>query len=98
MGLGQTLFILDVGDPAHPTQVGYLTLPNLIKALHVDASSAYIVVGPTEIKWEGRVSALSMVDVSNPAAPVELSFYQTPFQQSPYETEDVMVANAMLTC
>ena len=34
-----------------------------------------------------------MVDVSNPAAPVELSFYQTPFQQSPYETEDVMVAD-----
>jgi hypothetical protein len=61
--------VVDVSDPAAPTEVGVYDTPG--GALGVAVAGDYIYVA-------GGSVGLRVVDISNPAAPTEAGFYDTP--------------------
>jgi hypothetical protein len=70
IGVGPRLVILDVSDPARPVVVGQTgALPGVVLGLAVAGSYAYVA---------DRDAGLRVVDVSDPDAPVEIGFYDTP--------------------
>lgn len=70
VGVGPELVILDATDPARPTQVGHVLLPVNrelsigVRDIYVADSKAYVIDG-----------SLWVVDVSDPAAPIVVGFY-----------------------
>jgi hypothetical protein len=70
LGVGPRLVVLDVSDPANPTMTGQgPVFPSIVEGVYVTGGYAYVAAGS---------SGLRVVDVSNPAAPVEVGFYDTP--------------------
>lgn len=70
VGEGLRLIILDISDPTIPTLVGKTPpLPDVIRDIAVDGDVAYVAAGS---------DGLRIVDVSNPATPIEVGFYDIP--------------------
>jgi hypothetical protein len=63
------LRVVDVSDPAAPTEVGLYDAPVHVNGVAVAGGYAYVADWPT---------GLRVVDVTNPAAPVEVGVYGTP--------------------
>ncbi len=63
VGSGTTLLVLDVSAPSSPQLLGSVTLPELVDGIAAAGSHAYVANG---------TSGLRVIDVSNPAAPVEV--------------------------
>jgi hypothetical protein len=69
VGIGPRLVILDVTTPATMTQVGQTSvLPDIVLGVAVSGTLAYVADG---------AGGLRIINVSNPAAPVEVGFYVT---------------------
>jgi hypothetical protein len=71
------LHIIDAGDPAQPREVGSLDMPGVV-------GTPGWVWGPVDIAVAGNYAYLAtalpglrIVDISNPAAPVEVGFFDT---------------------
>ncbi|HLV01493.1 MAG TPA: hypothetical protein VKZ59_09510 [Acidobacteriota bacterium] len=64
LGLGDELVILDVGDPAEPTEIGSITLAAPVRDILVSDKLAFVAGGP---------SGLHIVDVTSPDKPRLLS-------------------------
>jgi len=62
---GAGLRVVDVSDPAHPTEVGAWDSPGYAEGLAVAGSTAYLADGPY---------GLRVVDVSDPVHPTEVGF------------------------
>jgi hypothetical protein len=70
IGVGPSLTIWDVSEPASPTVLGKTApLPNDVSDLYVSGGCAYVAT---------LEDGLRVVDVSNPTAPIEIGFYNTP--------------------
>jgi hypothetical protein len=63
VGSGTTMLVLDVSTPSSPQLLGDVTLPDLVYGIAVGGSHAYVANG---------MAGLRVIDVSNPAAPVEV--------------------------
>jgi hypothetical protein len=63
------LRIVDVSNPAAPTEAGFFDTPRYAWGVAMAEERAYVADG-----WAG----LRIVDVSDPAAPSEAGFYDTP--------------------
>lgn len=69
IGVGPRLFIINITDPTSPTVVGKTQpLPDIVKSLAVVGNYAYVADG------EG---GLRIINVSNPATPFEVGYYDT---------------------
>jgi hypothetical protein len=71
VGVGPRLVVLDISDPAQPTIAGRTeAMPGLVQGVAVDAGGrlAYVAAGS---------AGLRVVDVSNPASPVEIGACDT---------------------
>ena len=62
------LRMIDVANPAAPTEVGFYDTPEQASGVAVAGSYAYVADGE---------SGLRVINVTNPAAPVEAGFYDT---------------------
>ena len=62
---GGGLRVVDISDPAHPTEVGAWDSPGYAEGLAVAGSTAYLADGPY---------GLRIVDVSDPTHPVEAAY------------------------
>ena len=70
IGEGPRLAILDISNPASPTVAGKtVPLPGVVRGVAVTGGYAYIA---------DREGGLRVVDVSTPANPAEVGFYDTP--------------------
>jgi len=70
IGEGPRLTILNVSNPASPTVVGKTPpLPDVVRGVYVAGGYAYVA---------DHNAGLRVVDVSNPANPMEVGFYHTP--------------------
>ena len=70
LGLGRRLVIMNVANPANPIIVGQTALlPSFVRDVAVAGSYAYVA---------DLDSGLWVIDVANPAAPVEVGAYDTP--------------------
>ncbi|MFN2245107.1 MAG: LVIVD repeat-containing protein, partial [Anaerolineae bacterium] len=68
-GVGPRLAILDVSKPSSPRLLGQTApMPRVLEAVTVDGGLAYVAAGD---------AGLRVVDVSDPAAPVEIGFLDT---------------------
>ncbi|MBC8254828.1 MAG: hypothetical protein H8E35_12500 [Ardenticatenia bacterium] len=77
-GTNGGLRVVDVSDPASPSELGFYYTPGSAAAVAVSGSMAYVADAGS---WDGSQyvgSGLRVVDVSNPASPTELGFYDTP--------------------
>jgi uncharacterized secreted protein with C-terminal beta-propeller domain len=64
-------FVIDVGNPTNPQILGYLKIPGFSRYLHPYDENHLIGVG----KDENNSVKISLFDVSNVSAPVEMSRY-----------------------
>jgi hypothetical protein len=69
MGDVQGIRVLDVSDPVHPIQVGFIATPAQASAMVIKGNLAYVADGTAGVR---------VVDISNPTLPVEIGFYDTP--------------------
>ena len=70
LGMGQTLVILNISDPTHPSAAGQMgILPEVVEGVAVAGSYAYVADG---------IGGLRIINVSDPAHPTEAGFYITP--------------------
>jgi hypothetical protein len=70
IGVGPRLVILDIADPAHPIPVGQTpVLPDVVKGITVVGNYAYVA---------NASAGLRIVNIANPVAPIEVSFWDTP--------------------
>jgi hypothetical protein len=70
LGVGPRLMVLDVSGPDNPTLVGQTAvLPNFVQDIYVAGDYVYVALGD---------SGLRVIDVSDPATPVEAGAYDTP--------------------
>jgi hypothetical protein len=70
---------INLADPAHPTEVGHYLTPGAASGIAVAGNYAYISEWPIEHdgQWAGG-GGLRIVNIANPATPVEVGFYDTP--------------------
>ncbi len=70
IGVGARLFILNVATPAQPSIVGQTDLlPGVVEDIVVSGTYAYVASG---------AGGLYITNISNPAVPTEVGFYDTP--------------------
>lgn len=70
LGTSLRLVILDISNPADPVAVGHTNiLPGIVRDVEVEGSYAYVAAGG---------AGLIIIDISNPSAPKETSFYDMP--------------------
>ena len=70
VGIGPRLTVLDVSDPTRPAVVGQSNvLPYTVRDIHIAGHYAYVIV------W---YSGLRIIDISDPAIPIEVGAYQPP--------------------
>jgi hypothetical protein len=69
ISFGPALAIVDVSDPSHPVQRGYIVLPGMVQDIFVAGSYAYIAAND---------AGLRVVDISDPNTPKEVGAYDTP--------------------
>jgi hypothetical protein len=63
---GDSLWVMDVGNPANPTDLGFEWISGFSEDLHLDWPYAYIATGE---------DGVSIVDVTNPFSPSEITVY-----------------------
>ena len=69
LNIGPRLVILDMADQAHPALLGQTPpLPEPVEGLAVTENHAYVAAGK---------GGLRVIDISNPAKPVEVGFYKS---------------------
>lgn len=93
------LFVLDLSDPAHPEVVGELTLPGFSQYLQAIDPTHLIGIGVDGTE-EGRILGLklSLFDVSDPAAPVEVdnvTFGESAYSEAQYDHKAVLYVASM---
>jgi hypothetical protein len=71
VGADRALVILDVSAPEHPVMLGEVVLPSNANTNDVALAFPYAYVADS-------FGGLRILDVSVPAAPVEVGFYETP--------------------
>jgi len=76
--VGDALRVIDVSNPAGPVELGAIDLPHLAIDVEVAEGLAYVAVQGTSYPPPGGFTGLRVIDVSNPAAPVELGALDTP--------------------
>ena len=69
------LRIINISNPAAPTEVGFYNTPGPARGVAVVGSYAYVLTGDCKF---GSSTPLRIIDVSNPAAPTEVSLFGTP--------------------
>jgi len=69
IGEGPNLRILDISNPSSPVPLGRVLLPDLVQAVCVSGSLAYVA------DWGG---GLQIIDISNPTSPWRRGYYLTP--------------------
>jgi hypothetical protein len=69
-GFGAEMAILDVSNPVSPERVGYLVLQGVVEDLAVVGRYAYVLPGSPYDHVDA--GGLRVIDVSDPAAPVEV--------------------------
>ncbi len=70
LGVGPRLVVLDVSNPAHPQLIGQTAvLPAIVRDVYVVDNYAYVAAGG---------AGLRVVDVSDPAVPLEVGTYKPP--------------------
>ena len=74
------LRIIDISNPAAPTEIGFYATPGLAQAVTVAGNHAYSADGN---------SGLRIIDISNPSAPTEVDSYD--FSGYFVHAEDVAV-------
>jgi PKD repeat protein/subtilisin family serine protease len=62
------LRVIDISDPANPTEVGFYDTPGYANGVAVSGSYAYVA------DW---ISGLRVIDISNPAQPTEVGYHDT---------------------
>ncbi len=71
IGEGPRLTILDISNPASPSVVGKtFPFPDIVRDVYVSGDYAYVA--------NDFFGGLRVVDISNPFAPTEVGFYDTP--------------------
>jgi hypothetical protein len=76
--VGGGLQVVEVSDPAVPTEVGFYDTPGWANDVAVAGGYANIADAPVQDGSQWANGGLRVVDVSNPAAPVESGFFETP--------------------
>ena len=72
------LRVIDVTDPAAPVEMGFCGYPGVGSARAVAAAGHYVYVAYyTYVDDEDNSGLLQVIDVANPAAPVEIGRYRT---------------------
>jgi len=66
------LYVYEISDPASPQQMGYITLPDNCTSLFVEGNYVYVTSND-----EDGFSGVKIIDVSNPAQPVEAGSFST---------------------
>ena len=61
--------IINISNPASPTEVGFYDTPGALRGVAVSGSYAYVA---------DYNSGLRIIDISNPASPTEVGFCDTP--------------------
>ena len=69
------LRIVDTTDKSNPTLIGSLTLPGSVQL--PDYNTAYSVVVVGNVAYVGNDNGVDEVDISDPAAPVEITRHET---------------------
>lgn len=78
------IWVIDISDPTAPSQAGFLNLQGQIRAVVGHPTSDTTTASTEALAYVLDVDRnLKVVDVSNPAAPVELGFYDLPQQFGP---------------
>ncbi len=65
---GKGLWVIDISDPTHPNDVGFLRTPGYAEGVDVAGNYAYVAAGG---------AGLRVVDVSDPSHPKQISFVYT---------------------
>jgi hypothetical protein len=68
-----SLYIVNITDPAHPALTGYFPVYGIM-----ETEESSIVVDGTLVYVTGVYAGVHVADVSNPAAPVEVAYYNPP--------------------
>ncbi len=68
VGMGASLVVLDISQPASPTVLGQIKLQNTVRGVAVSGNYAYVAL---------YYSGLQVIDISNPASPVRVGGYDT---------------------
>jgi hypothetical protein len=76
--LGSGLRIVDISDPAQPAEVSFLPMKIQIAEDFLPARAEDVAVANGYVYLAAGTAGLRVVDVSEPAAPVEVGFYDTP--------------------
>lgn len=79
-GSNRGLHIINISNPAAPTEVGFYDIPSGAMAVMVVGNYAYVTAG---------ISGLRIINISNPAVPTEIGFYDT----SDYAFDVAVVGN-----
>ncbi|MDP8287851.1 MAG: T9SS type A sorting domain-containing protein, partial [Candidatus Electryonea clarkiae] len=73
---GSGLRIVDVSDPAEPDEIGFIEVEGYCSNVAVDGGYAYVTIGqPYREPFEQVISGMYAIDVSDPASPEMMSFY-----------------------
>jgi len=79
MDVSSSLRVLDVSNPASPFEVGSYAMPGRLDYHSVYESASYgVYVSGSYAYVAADTLGMRVVDVSNPASPYEVSFYDTP--------------------
>lgn len=68
IGLGLSVVILDISEPASPARIGHVNLPDFVHSVVVNGHYVYVADGS---------AGLAVIDISSPSAPVYLGGYDT---------------------
>jgi hypothetical protein len=83
LAAGESLYILDITNPAQPVEVGvYETYEYFSDSLAVVGNYAFVGKCHSSAEWPCPGS-LQILDISNPAAPQQVAFYELPSPSSP---------------
>lgn len=79
MDVSSSLRVLDVSNPASPFEVGSYAMPGRLDYHNIYESASYgVYVSGSYAYVAADTLGMRVVDVSNPASPYEVSFYDTP--------------------
>jgi hypothetical protein len=75
-GNGFHLEIMDISNPSYPVGLGRVMLPGTVKDVEINGNYAYVACGTAFLDPVSGLSGLSIIDISNPASPSEVGFYE----------------------
>lgn len=71
------MFIIDVSDPANPTEVGATNLSVIAETNGIVVAGQYAYLGRGDDDLDTQSQGVTIIDVSNPVAPVEVNTFTT---------------------